>query len=46
MLPSIMGASSDDTRIDISGMIGLPAESSVYKTMATVRDLLRLYGEE
>jgi hypothetical protein len=46
MLPSIMGASSGDTRIDISGMIGLPAESSVYKTMETVRDLLRLYGKE
>jgi len=27
-------------------MIGLPAESSVYKTMAAVRDLPRLYGKE
>jgi hypothetical protein len=45
MLPPIMGASSGDTRIDISGMIGLPAESSVYKTMAAVRDLPRLYDK-
>jgi BolA protein len=45
MLQSIMGASSSDTRIDISGMIGLPAESSVYKTMAAARDPPRPYGE-